>query len=280
MITIYLLSNTKSNPRGFYVGRTSRPLEDRISEHQASVETIDNLLYRAMRKYGPENFITTILETFDSDDLDEIDTREQFWIETYSKLGTLYNTILNPKSPTYKISPERAKARAERTRQIIDSDPEKKARDYDRRRQSIKAFYERKKLLSDSPDPTQLQPRSLSERGKKISVTLRNRKPSKPTIETAPIEKRPYRHSDETKEKQRLAKINRTEEQRLEALEKFRSSLQKKKVENPDYLRPTSPEERLRRSESMKAKRALETPEEKQARAAKAWATRRAKLTV
>lgn len=63
---IYLITNQITGDR--YIGKTSRTIEDRWYQHQKNAEYgHDTYLYRAMRKYGVDNFTVKHL----SDGLDE-----------------------------------------------------------------------------------------------------------------------------------------------------------------------------------------------------------------
>ena len=63
---IYLITNTITGDR--YIGKTARTVEDRWYQHKKNAEYgRDTYLYRAMRKYGADNFTIEHL----SDGLDE-----------------------------------------------------------------------------------------------------------------------------------------------------------------------------------------------------------------
>jgi group I intron endonuclease len=66
-----------------YVGQTIDPLDVRWGEHYSCALKGQTLLYRAIRKYGPEAFDRVVLEECDESTLDE---RERYWL---AKLGTL-----------------------------------------------------------------------------------------------------------------------------------------------------------------------------------------------
>lgn len=60
-----------------YIGQ-SVDCEDRRKAHKSSSKTEDTYFYRAIRKYGWENFEWSIIEECSREDLD---TREMFWIK-------------------------------------------------------------------------------------------------------------------------------------------------------------------------------------------------------
>lgn len=72
-----------------YVGQTITSLLHRWSEHKLDAKHGGNaLLYRAIRKYGPDAFDLRVLEECHS--IDELNEREQFWIselKTHSDEG-------------------------------------------------------------------------------------------------------------------------------------------------------------------------------------------------
>lgn len=77
---IYKITNNISNK--CYIGKTERTVEERWQEHCRHIKTYPNLpLYRAMSKYGIENFTIEILEQCDSNN---IDSREIYWIDYYN----------------------------------------------------------------------------------------------------------------------------------------------------------------------------------------------------
>lgn len=85
---IYLIEN-KINGK-CYVGKTARPLKRRFIEHLEDAKKYPNRpLYRAINKYGKDNFEIKELECCDVDLLDD---REKFWISHFNTyLGSGYN---------------------------------------------------------------------------------------------------------------------------------------------------------------------------------------------
>lgn len=74
---IYCITNLINNK--MYIGQTSRTWQERWKDHLESARDLNNQrpLYRAMRKYGIENFSFSIIENCPNDKLNE---REQYWI--------------------------------------------------------------------------------------------------------------------------------------------------------------------------------------------------------
>lgn len=73
-----------------YIGKTERSIEVRWQEHlRHTKELAERLpLYKAMNKYGLENFKIEQIEECDNDVLDD---REIFWIKQYGTYGNGYN---------------------------------------------------------------------------------------------------------------------------------------------------------------------------------------------
>lgn len=83
---IYIITNTINNKQ--YVGQTSFSIEDRFKEHIKSsqkTEINNRPLYKAMNKYGINNFIVELLEECEDS---QLSSKEQYWI---NKLNTYHN---------------------------------------------------------------------------------------------------------------------------------------------------------------------------------------------
>lgn len=82
---IYKITNLINN--GVYVGQTSRTIMERFSDHIInSNKYVDGKsgyshLYRAMKKYGSENFVIEQIDSADSKE--ELDEKEKYWILYY-----------------------------------------------------------------------------------------------------------------------------------------------------------------------------------------------------
>ena len=85
MAYIYKIINKKNNK--IYIGKTEFSIEKRWKEHlRDSKKNLDRPLYRAMNKYGIENFDIEQVEKTDSPV-----EREQYWIEYYNSFKNGYN---------------------------------------------------------------------------------------------------------------------------------------------------------------------------------------------
>lgn len=90
MACIYKIINHLNNK--VYIGKTIRPLQIRWREHQQDCfnREKDNKLYRAMRKYGIENFSIEVIE----DNIEEeiIGEKEREYIQKYNSYYNGYNS--------------------------------------------------------------------------------------------------------------------------------------------------------------------------------------------
>lgn len=59
-----------------YIGKTTKTIEERFTRHCYNSKTQNTYLYRAMRKYGINNFIIEVLE-----ETNDINEREIYWIK-------------------------------------------------------------------------------------------------------------------------------------------------------------------------------------------------------
>lgn len=88
MGTIYIIKN-KCNDK-VYIGQTTQKVQDRWLKHKSDSKRFDNKLYRAIKKYGIDNFFYEIVETdIPRDCLDE---REKYWIKYYDSFYNGYNS--------------------------------------------------------------------------------------------------------------------------------------------------------------------------------------------
>lgn len=94
---IYLIENKINQSK--YVGKTYQTIEQRWKEHCKDSKR-DNLkhrpLYKAMNKYGIENF--TIKEIEYTENCEE---REKYWIKFYNTYNNRYNATLGGDGTTY-----------------------------------------------------------------------------------------------------------------------------------------------------------------------------------
>lgn len=99
MYYIYCYTNKTNDHK--YVGQTNN-LQRRIREHRSCAQnpkasSYNDLIHQKIREYGEDNFRITVLESGDSDDIDYINEREQYWIqqeESFRGWGKGYNSDL------------------------------------------------------------------------------------------------------------------------------------------------------------------------------------------
>lgn len=85
---IYKITNNINGKS--YIGKTERTIEIRWKEHLRHIASLQDRLplYKAMAKYGKENFIVEQIEQCDNSILDE---REIYWINKLQTYGQGYN---------------------------------------------------------------------------------------------------------------------------------------------------------------------------------------------
>ena len=84
---IYKITNNQNSK--IYIGKTSSTLEEKWSKHKYAYLIYDWHLYRAMRKYGIENFQMEEIEKCSDDILND---RERYWISFYDSYNNGYNS--------------------------------------------------------------------------------------------------------------------------------------------------------------------------------------------
>lgn len=93
MVGIYKITNTITGES--YIGQSVK-IEQRIKKHKQVSQTpsdhsYENPLYRAMRKYGQQNFIFEVIEQCN---VSELNDRERYWIKFYDTFYHGYNLTL------------------------------------------------------------------------------------------------------------------------------------------------------------------------------------------
>ena len=99
MYYIYCYTNKQNQHK--YVGQTNN-LKRRIREHRSAAfnencPSYDDLIHQKIREYGEENFNITVLETLYTDNIEEVNKREQYWVKelkTFRGWGQGYNSDL------------------------------------------------------------------------------------------------------------------------------------------------------------------------------------------
>lgn len=81
---IYKITNKITDT--VYIGFTTREPNKRWVQHKNYHKTYDFQLYRAMRKYGVDNFEFKVIE-----ECDNCSEREVYWIQEYDSYSTGYN---------------------------------------------------------------------------------------------------------------------------------------------------------------------------------------------
>ena len=86
---IYKISNSINDK--LYIGKTCTTLSNRWSHYISDYTKYDWHLYRAMRKYGIENFSIELVEECEDNKLNE---QEQYWINYYNSYNNGYNMTI------------------------------------------------------------------------------------------------------------------------------------------------------------------------------------------
>ena len=85
---IYKITNLVNEK--VYIGQ-AQDIEKRWREHKCSSKSNNQILYRAIRKYGLENFSFEILEECKAEQLNE---KENYWIKYFNSQNEGYNETL------------------------------------------------------------------------------------------------------------------------------------------------------------------------------------------
>jgi group I intron endonuclease len=94
---VYKVSN-KINDK-CYIGQTVRSLELRKKEHLNQNRSFKTLFQNALYKHGPESFDWEIL--FETDNIDELNEKEIYYIKKYNTLENGYNLTTGGMNGTY-----------------------------------------------------------------------------------------------------------------------------------------------------------------------------------
>ena len=99
---IYIIKN-KCNDK-VYIGQTTQCVEDRFKQHMkpSQIKRANCKLYKAIDKYGSDNFYYEILE--ECVPYDELDEKEIYYIEKFDSFKHGYNSTHGGDTKTiYKI---------------------------------------------------------------------------------------------------------------------------------------------------------------------------------
>lgn len=96
---IYIIKNTINNK--VYIGQTRTSVNQRWSEHLRHAKYGDQVINRAMRKYGIDKFY---IETLEICDIKVLDEREMYYIDLYNSTDKSkgYNVSLGGNTPKFK----------------------------------------------------------------------------------------------------------------------------------------------------------------------------------
>lgn len=89
MYYIYKITNDINDK--LYIGKTTKSLQERFQEHfrdSQKARCEKRPLYNAIQKYGIEHFKISLIEECD---IDQLSTREQYWIDFYDTYCNGYN---------------------------------------------------------------------------------------------------------------------------------------------------------------------------------------------
>jgi hypothetical protein len=90
---IYKLINSINDE--IYIGSTTQPLSKRMSSHRSSAKVKKYLIYQKMNELGIENFRIILIENFKCESLEELRSREDFFIKNLKPAYNVYNAVFN-----------------------------------------------------------------------------------------------------------------------------------------------------------------------------------------
>lgn len=119
---IYKITNMING--NVYIGQTVRTLKSRIAGHKSKfLSGVDTHLYRAMRKYGWDNFEFNIVDTASTKE--ELDYLESYYIRKYDSIRHGYNMLpgaeFNPMNDPESKDKHDLKMRSDDVRSKISS---------------------------------------------------------------------------------------------------------------------------------------------------------------
>lgn len=87
-MNIYKITNITNNK--CYIGQTIKPIKERFREHISKAKFVDTKFYRALNKYGEENFKIELIDT--ASNQNELNDKEVHWIRYYEAVEKGYNS--------------------------------------------------------------------------------------------------------------------------------------------------------------------------------------------
>lgn len=99
---IYIIRNTVNSK--VYIGQTRNSIDQRWKEHLRHAQYGDQIINRAMKKYGIDKFYIETLKICSIEDLDE---REMYYIDLYDSTDKSigYNVSIGGNTPRFKRKP-------------------------------------------------------------------------------------------------------------------------------------------------------------------------------
>ena len=85
---IYMIKNIINNK--MYIGQTVNSLEERFKQHCNKIGKRKSKFYKALEKYGKDNFIISLIE--DKIPYEQINQKEKYYIQKYNTVKAGYNT--------------------------------------------------------------------------------------------------------------------------------------------------------------------------------------------
>jgi len=117
---IYKITN--KNDGKFYIGQTTKSLEQRFSSH-CKICSKCTKLSRAIQKYGKENFTIEIIEI--CNDMESLNKREEYWIKKTKAIENGYNLMTGGRN---SVPSRETRDKLSRVGAIAQNRPEVKAR--------------------------------------------------------------------------------------------------------------------------------------------------------
>ena len=110
---VYKITNIQNNK--VYIGQTIRGIQERFARHikDAMSNRLDTHFARAIRKYGPENFIIEKIDTAETQE--DLNRKEQYWIVQYNSVKDGYNET----SAIYKCGGNTYQSKTEEEMEVI-----------------------------------------------------------------------------------------------------------------------------------------------------------------